>query len=48
MAATVALSTMAQAPEKRVSLRELTTEAMKNNPEIVAAQKIYEAARHRG
>jgi outer membrane protein, heavy metal efflux system len=36
-----------QPPEARVSLRELTSEAMKNNPEIVAAQKSYEAARQR-
>jgi outer membrane protein TolC len=31
----------------RVSLQELTSEAMQNNPEIVAAQKSYEAARQR-
>lgn len=37
----------AQTPEKRVSLRELTTEAIARNPEIVAAQKKYEAARQR-
>jgi outer membrane protein TolC len=37
----------AQTPEKRISLRELTSEAMANNPEIVAAQKKYEAARQR-
>jgi outer membrane protein TolC len=35
------------AQESRLSLRELTSEAMKNNPEIVAAQKSYEAARQR-
>ena len=33
--------------EPRVSLRDLTSEAMKSNPEIVAAQKSYEAARQR-
>ena len=37
----------AQTPETRISLRDLTTEAMKNNPEIVAAQKGYEASRQR-
>jgi outer membrane protein TolC len=31
----------------QVNLRDLTSEAMKNNPEIVAAQKGYEAARQR-
>ena len=30
-----------------MSLRELTSEALKNNPEIVAAQKSYEATRQR-
>jgi len=30
-----------------VSLRDLTSEVMKNNPEIVAAQKGYEAARQK-
>ena len=43
----LALSAAAQAPDARVSLRELTSEALKNNPEIVAAQKSYEAARQR-
>ncbi len=33
--------------EARLSLRELTSEAIRNNPEIVAAQKSYEAARQR-
>jgi len=42
-----AISVAAQVPELRVSLRELTGEAIKNNPEIVAAQKKYEAARQR-
>jgi len=37
----------AGAQESRLSLRELTAEAIKNNPEIVAAQKGYEAARQR-
>jgi len=36
-----------QAPDARVSLRELTGEALKNNPAVVAAQKRYEAARQR-
>ena len=36
-----------QAEESRVSLRELASEAIKSNPEIVAAQKSYEAARQR-
>jgi len=35
------------AQEPRLSLRELTNEAIRNNPEIVAAQKNYEAARQR-
>jgi outer membrane protein TolC len=38
---------LAQTPEPRVGLRELTGEAIRNNPEIVAAQKKYEAARQR-
>jgi outer membrane protein, heavy metal efflux system len=45
--AVLALAATAQTPVARVSLRELTSEAMKNNPEIVAAQKSYEAARQR-
>src|ERR1035437_3970214 len=36
-----------QMPELRVSLRELTGEAIKNSPDIAAAQKRYEAARQR-
>jgi len=47
VALALAGSAVAQTPEARVSLRDLTTEAMKNNPEIVAAQKSYEAARQR-
>lgn len=35
------------AQQARVTLRELAAEAMQNNPEIVAAQKSYEAARQR-
>lgn len=35
------------AQESRLSLRELTSEAIRNNPEIVAAQKAYEASRQR-
>lgn len=45
--ALAALSVAAQTPDVRVSLRELTAEAIKNNPEILAAQKKYEAARQR-
>lgn len=45
--AIAAFSALAQAPELRVSLRELTGEAIKNNPDVVAAQKKYEAARQR-
>ena len=41
------LATHLQAQESRVSLRELTSQAMRRNPEIVAAQKSYEAARQR-
>ena len=47
IAAALALAAMAQPPDVRVSLRALTSEALKNNPEIVAAQKSYEAARQR-
>ncbi len=43
----MALSAAAQTQDTRLSLRELTSEALKNNPEIVAAQKKYEAARQR-
>ena len=45
--AITAASAAAQVPELRVSLRELTGEAIKNNPDIVAAQKKYEATRQR-
>ena len=41
------LAVSASAQEARLSLRQLTSEAMKSNPEIVAAQKGYEAARQR-
>lgn len=47
IAAGLTLSAAAQTPDARVSLRELTSEALKNSPEIVAAQKSYEAARQR-
>ena len=47
VALAIATSAVAQTPESRISLRDLTREAMKNNPEIVAAQKSYEAARQR-
>jgi outer membrane protein TolC len=47
IAAGLALSAAGQTPDVRVSLRELTSEALKNNLEIVAAQKSYEAARQR-
>ena len=43
----LAIPVVAQTPEPRVSLRDLTSEAMKNNPEIVAAQKGYEASRQK-
>lgn len=42
-----AMNAVAQAPDARMSLRELTSEAIRNNREIVAAQKAYEAARQR-
>jgi outer membrane protein, heavy metal efflux system len=45
--AILAISAPAQIPELRVSLKELTGEAIKNNPAIAAAQKRYEAARQR-
>src|ERR1035438_5679739 len=45
--ALAALSAAAQMPGAWVSLRALTAEAIKNNPEILAAQKKYEAARQR-
>jgi len=38
---------VAEAEEARLSLRELTSEVIRNNPEIIAAQKSYEAARQR-
>jgi outer membrane protein TolC len=41
------LAALASAQETRPTLRQLTTEAVKSNPEIVAAQKGYEAARQR-
>ena len=41
------MSLPAAAQEARLSLRELTGEALKNNPEILAAQKSYEASRQR-
>src|ERR1700694_4932774 len=44
---TLAVSAMAQTVETRLNLRELTGEALKNNPEVVAAQKKYEATRQR-
>jgi outer membrane protein, heavy metal efflux system len=47
MGLALAMAATAQTPEPRVSLRDLASEAMKNNPEIVAAQKGYEAARQR-
>ncbi len=47
VAAILAVSAAAETPDPRVRLRDLTGEAMKSNPEIVAAQKTYEAARQR-
>jgi outer membrane protein, heavy metal efflux system len=43
----VALSAAAQSPQPRVALRDLTAEALKSNPEIIGAQKKYEASRQR-
>jgi outer membrane protein TolC len=40
-----ALSALAQ--EQRIELKDLTAEALRTNPEILAAQKRYEAARQR-
>ena len=37
--AITALSAAVQTPDARVNLRNLTSDAIKNNPEIVAAQK---------
>ena len=42
-----ALAVPAPAQESRLHLRELIPEALRNNPEIRAAQKSYEAARQR-
>ncbi|MBZ5582490.1 MAG: TolC family protein [Acidobacteriia bacterium] len=47
LVAALALSAAAQTPPAGVTLQVLTSEAMRNNPEIVAAQKSYEAARQR-
>jgi len=41
------LPALAQLPNTRISLRDLIGEAIRNNPEIVAAQKKIEAARQR-
>lgn len=38
---------IAQSPEERLKLDGLLTEALRNNPEILAAQKSYEAAQQR-
>jgi len=43
----MALSAAAQTSDTRVSLRDLTSQAIADNPEILAAQKKYEAARQR-
>ena len=45
--ALAALPAAAQAPEARLSLQDLVREVMRSSPEIVAAQKRYEAARQR-
>jgi outer membrane protein TolC len=47
VAVVLASSAIAQKPEARVPLQALASEAMRNNPEIVAAQKGYEGARQR-
>ena len=46
-AASLVASAAAQTPESRMTLRDLIGETLKNNPEVVAAQKKYEAARQR-
>ncbi len=46
-AALLVASAAAQTPDARVSLGNLIGEALKNNPEVVGAQKKYEAARQR-
>jgi outer membrane protein TolC len=45
--ALAACAAAAQMPEHRVTLRDLIAEALKNDPEALAAQKRYEAARQR-
>lgn len=47
IAIVLAIDAVAQAQDARLSLQELTSRAIKNNPEIIAAQKAYEAARQR-
>ncbi len=47
LCASLMASAMAQTPETRVSLPDLISEALRNNREVVAAQKKYEAARQR-
>lgn len=47
MLATSAITAAAQATGSRVSLQDLAAEATKNNQEIIAAQRKYEAARQR-
>lgn len=47
IAAALTFSAAAQTPPSTLTLPHLTSEAMKSNPEIVAAQKNYEAARQR-
>jgi len=41
------LLAIAQMPEQRLDLHELVSEALSRNPEVLAAQKKYEAARQR-
>lgn len=47
LCALVASAAMPQSSDTRVSLNDLIGIALKNNPEVIAAQKKYEAARQR-
>ena len=46
-AVSLGVSAAAQTADLRLRVRDLVSEALKNNPEVVAAQKKYEAARQR-
>ena len=43
----IALVATARAQDQPLNLQDLVTEALRENPEILAAQKRYEAARQR-